>query len=268
MGKCGEDRHGRIHAGHEIGDRHARLLRTAAWQVIAFAGDAHESAHALDDEVVAGAIGVRTVLPEAGDRCVDEARIQRGDAREVESVFRETAHLEVFDEHVGRKRQLADDALALGFGEIDRHRKLAAVARKVIGRLRRVASVGVLEKRRTPCARVVARAGTLDLDDGGAQVGEQLRAPGAGEHAGQVEDGEVGERAHRSHEPKHDGRVPSSCPPSPIRAGNNCAARIRTSMRRRLRPASSSHRRRASGCCPCRRADCPRRRTRTPCCAS
>ena len=63
-----QDRDRRVHAGHEVGDRDARLLRAAAGQVVALAGDAHEAAHALDDEVVAGAIGVRTVLPEAGDR--------------------------------------------------------------------------------------------------------------------------------------------------------------------------------------------------------
>jgi len=34
------------------------------------------------------------------------------------------------------------------------------------------------------------------------------------------------------------------------------------------RRASSSHRRTACGCCPCRRADCRRRRSRKPCCAS
>jgi hypothetical protein len=47
-------------------------------------------------------------------------------------------------------------------------------------------------------ARVVALAGPLDLDHFGAQVGEQLRAPRAGEHAGEVEDADAREdRIHR-----------------------------------------------------------------------
>jgi hypothetical protein len=68
----GEHRDGRVQAGHEVGDRHAGLLRAAAGQVVALAGDAHEAAHALDDEVVARALRVRARLAEAGDRAVDQ----------------------------------------------------------------------------------------------------------------------------------------------------------------------------------------------------
>ena len=38
---------------------------------------------------------------------------------------------------------------------------------------------------------------TLHLDDVGAKVGEDLVAPGAGQHAGQVEDADAGERLRR-----------------------------------------------------------------------
>ena len=44
---------GGVHAGHQVGDRDAGLLRAAAGQIVALAGDAHEAADALDDEVVA-----------------------------------------------------------------------------------------------------------------------------------------------------------------------------------------------------------------------
>ena len=44
-----------VHAGHEIDDRHADLLRPAARHAVAFAGDAHEAAHGLDHEVVGAA---------------------------------------------------------------------------------------------------------------------------------------------------------------------------------------------------------------------
>ena len=51
---------------------------------------------------------------------------------------------------------------------------------------------------------VVALAGPLDLDHARAEVGEQPRAVGAGEHAGEIEDdeigqGQVGERAGLAH---------------------------------------------------------------------
>ena len=66
---------------------------------------------ALDDEIVAGAIGVRPVLPEPRDRAIDEPRIERRDARVVEAVFREAADLVVLDQHVGLPRKVADDRL-------------------------------------------------------------------------------------------------------------------------------------------------------------
>ncbi|KAG1529318.1 hypothetical protein G6F50_018083 [Rhizopus delemar] len=43
---------GLLHRHFLLGHRHAGLLRTAAGQVIAFAGDAHQPAHALDHEVI------------------------------------------------------------------------------------------------------------------------------------------------------------------------------------------------------------------------
>ena len=44
----------------------------------------------------------------------------------------------------------------------------------------------------------VARAGTLHLDDFGAEIGEQLGAPRPGEHPGQVEHPQVAQRVHRA----------------------------------------------------------------------
>ena len=57
-------------------------------------------------------------------------------------------------------------------------------------------------------------------------------------------------------------------PPSPTSVHTAGYPRIRTSMPPGLRRASSWRRRRACGCCPCRTADCRRRRNRKPCCAS
>ena len=44
-------------------------------------------------------------------------------------------------------------------------------------------------------ARVVAGARALDLDHIGSQVGQHLRAPGAGKHAGQVKHLDAGQGA-------------------------------------------------------------------------
>ena len=63
----------RIEAGEDVGKGDADLLRLA----VGLAGQVHDAAHALDDEVVAGAVGVGAVLAEAGDRAVDQPRVDR-----------------------------------------------------------------------------------------------------------------------------------------------------------------------------------------------
>ena len=178
-----QQRDGRVHAGHQVGDRDAGFLRAAAGKVVALAGDAHEPGHALDDEVIAGAICVRPVLAEAGDRRIDEARIDRSDAGVVEPVFRKAADLEVLDERIGVAGERQHEVATLGLREVDRDRPLAAIARQVIRGFPRVPAGGVLEKRRPPRSRVVAGDRFLDLDHRRAEVGEQLRAPRPGEHA-------------------------------------------------------------------------------------
>src|SRR5439155_25965046 len=128
-------------------------------------------------QLVAGATGVRTVLAEPGDRAIDESRIPRGDALVIEAVLRKTADFVILDQHVGFLREIADDLLAIECREVDGDGELAAIAAKVIRGFARVAPGGVLEVRRPPRARVVAGVRTLDLDDGGAEISEQLRAP-------------------------------------------------------------------------------------------
>ncbi len=77
VGQRGQHGDGGVHAGHQVGQRHAGLLRAAAGQVVALAGHRHQAAHALDQEVVAGAVRVRPVLAEAGDRAVDQVGLER-----------------------------------------------------------------------------------------------------------------------------------------------------------------------------------------------
>ena len=62
---------------------------------------------------------------------------------------------------------------------------------------RRFLPVAVFQKRRAPAARVVAAAGTLDLDHFGAEIGEELADPRTGEDAAHVEHTQMRERAAR-----------------------------------------------------------------------
>ena len=72
----GGDRERREHAGDHVGLRHADHDRIAA----GLAGEAHDPAHPLHDEVVRGPRATGAVLPEAADVAEDRARIDRADA--------------------------------------------------------------------------------------------------------------------------------------------------------------------------------------------
>ena len=54
------------------------------------------------------------------------------EARVVEPVFRESADFVVLDQHVGLPREIADDALSVGGGEVDGDGELAAIAAEVV----------------------------------------------------------------------------------------------------------------------------------------
>src|SRR5690606_41034569 len=64
---------------------------------------------------------------EAGDRAVDQPRIDRLQRFVVEAVGRQAADLEVLQHHVALRRQFAYQALALGLGEVQSQRLLVAV---------------------------------------------------------------------------------------------------------------------------------------------
>src|SRR6185295_1209493 len=104
------DRDGGVHAGNDVGDRHAGALRSAAcaWftgSAIGFAGNAHHPAHALDHEIVARPLAVRSGLAETGDRTIDQARVHALQIVIAQAVARKIAVLVVFDEHVAFARQ-------------------------------------------------------------------------------------------------------------------------------------------------------------------
>ena len=178
-----EHANGGVQAGEDIGQRHADLHRPGALLRIAAPGQAHQPAEALDHEVVAGTRSVGAVLAETGDRAIDQPRIDRLQAFVIQPVGGQPADLEVLQQHIALRHQLADDALALGPGEVDGQRLLVAVGGQVIGGLRGVLAVLILEIGRAPVAGIVARAGALDLDHLGAEVAENLPAPGPGEYA-------------------------------------------------------------------------------------
>ncbi len=187
---------GRIHAGHQVGDRDAGLLRAAARLAVALAGNAHEAANTLHDEIVTGALRIRPGLPEAGHRAVDQIGLHFFERRVIEAVFLQLPDLVVFQHHVALRGQFADDPLAFGRSDIDGDRALVAVCREVVGGFARVGAFRCFQVRRPPVAGVVADFGSFDLDDVGAEISERLRAPGPGEHACEIQHADMTESAH------------------------------------------------------------------------
>src|SRR5262252_2475916 len=78
----------------------------------------------------------------------------------------------------------------VGTGEIDGHTLLARVDAREVAALIGAARLELLHVD----ARLVARAGPLHLDDARAHVGEESRAVGAGEHAGEIHDEQAVQR--------------------------------------------------------------------------
>src|SRR4051794_21101174 len=64
----------------------------------------------------------------------------------------------------------------------------------IIGGAERVA-VGAFDKRRAPAARIVTRAGALDLHHVGPEIGQDLPCPRAGQNARKLKNADTGERS-------------------------------------------------------------------------
>src|SRR5690606_21474984 len=86
-----------------------------------------------------------------------------------------------------RGDQFADRLRALGGGEIDGRRALAAIAGMIVGG-RQVLAVMTGDEGRSPMPCVVAAIRVFDLDYVRAEVGEHLSGPWTGENAGEFDD--------------------------------------------------------------------------------
>src|SRR5439155_21791730 len=109
-----------------------------------------------------------------------------GEALVVEAEFGQAADVEILDHAFGARHDLAHDALAFGGLEIELDRALAAVGAVEIGRTE-VAAIGCRDKRRAPGAGIVAGTFALNLNDVGAEVGQNLPGPWPRQDAGQLQ---------------------------------------------------------------------------------
>ena len=163
----------------------------AEGRAVGRARDAHEAALALDHRVVSWPATPGAVRPVAGDGGVDEAwdPLRHLRVREAQPV--EGAGPEVLDEHVRRLQQAPEEVAAAGILQVQRHSALPAVHGEEVDAL-------ALDEGGAPAPRVVALARLLDLDHVRARVRHGLRAVGAGQDAGEIDDADALQGIHEA----------------------------------------------------------------------
>ncbi len=179
-----EDPHGGVQAGEHVDEGHADL----GGLVRRRAGDAHEPAHRLHEQVVPGH---RRPGPgaEPRDRRVDHAGVGRRDGFVAQAEARHRPGREVLDEDVGGRGQLQRPGVVRRVAQVQPHRALVAVHRLEVG------GGAVGGDWRPPRPGVVAARWTLHLDDLRAEIAEHHRGVRPGQHAAEVGDPQPGQRA-------------------------------------------------------------------------
>ncbi len=178
-----EDAVGGEEAADHVDERRADLQRPP----VGLAGDRHEPAHRLQQQVVAGQRRGPLARAEGADRAVHDAGVGARDLVVAEAEAVAGARPEGLDDDVGADAQLARERHVGRVLEVERDRALVAVEAQVVGR-------ALVDERRPPGARVVAAVGALDLDHVGPEVAEAHRAQRAGEHPREVGDEDAIER--------------------------------------------------------------------------
>src|SRR6185369_15880085 len=118
-----ENRIERRGAGGDVVHRDADLSRPA----IGLARHAHDAAHALRDDVEAAFLPVGAGLAEAGNRRIDDARVDFLDRLVVDAELFGDARPEILDDDVGRGGEFHKYFLALRLLHVERDALLVAI---------------------------------------------------------------------------------------------------------------------------------------------
>ncbi|GIW11376.1 MAG: hypothetical protein KatS3mg061_2433 [Dehalococcoidia bacterium] len=134
---------------------------------------------------VEGAVGLGALMPEAGDRTVDQGGIAFSKHRVAEPEALHHPRPEVLHHHIRERGQRERDGAAGGMLEVQRDRPLAVV----------VAEEADVPPPGNLTAGVVALAWLFDFDHLGAEVGQDARGVRASDDAGEVEDADACQHA-------------------------------------------------------------------------
>ena len=153
---------------------------------------------------MAGALPERAVLPVAGDRAVDEARVAFRERVVAHAQPLHHARPEALDEDVVVLREPKQDVARGRLLQVEPQGALVAIERQEVGRRRAVLLLLLAAVVGRHPADVVAAGRVLDLEDLGSEVGQQQGAEAARQKPGEVEDPQSLERpvacflAHRA----------------------------------------------------------------------
>ena len=181
-GEDGDD--GALRAAAEVGHLHAGDHGPS----ISVAGEGEHARARQVVEVVAGAQPIRPILAKTGDAAGHQSRVARAQRGGVEAEPVHHAGPEALEDDVRARHQLEEQLATARCLEVEAQRALVAVDG---GEHRRAALV----QRRHP-AHVVAAVEVLDLDDVGAEAGEDHGGERTGQKTAEVEDAHTAE-GHR-----------------------------------------------------------------------
>ncbi len=175
----GEDAHGGEQPRRDVAVRDSRPDGATA----RLAGDRHNAAHGLHDDVQRRPLTVRSCLSEAGCASEDDAWIARGESLVADAELVERAGREVLHHDVDLLREAQEQVPPFVGLQVDGDGALPAVD---------------AEEVRAPVVLVWARGAgdvavgrPLDLDHVGAEVAQHHGGVGPGEHPREVEDLDV-----------------------------------------------------------------------------
>lgn len=131
------------------------------------AGDAHAAAHSLADEVVAGTIGIGAILAKAGDRSINQARIQLFALFIAEAQTAHNTGTVVFQQYISALYQFAEQFFSVLCFEVDGNTALIAV------QILEIHAQSTIFFQRARVADEVAAGGQVfHLDNIGAHIGQ------------------------------------------------------------------------------------------------
>ena len=189
-----QNRRHRVQAADHVRHPDPDLHRLA----FGISGQAHDTAIALCQQIIARLVRIGSRLAEPCDRAIDKPRVVPAQAVVIQTVFREPADLEILDEDIAMPGKMTDRLGPLFGGDIHGDRSFVSVGRQVIGALCRGFPVGSGHIGRTPGPGVIPKTRFLDLDDFRAVIAQQLRAGRTRKDTGQVQHPKPVKRPRRS----------------------------------------------------------------------